>query len=585
MFKGFKYFFKTCWSFNKKYIICLSLKQVILFCISIASLVFPKYILDSLFQSNDYNLTVKFIVFFVAFTFLANLGLSFFNSKILIEKMETFKYFQLYLSKKLANIRFEQIESEEYLNIKSKAERYLYGNGSGFASVLENSFDIMGKILTLLGVAGIISRLSFLLLIAIFAIVTANALLNIKIQKRNIKINLEKSVLERRSSYLSNIFQDFTFGKEIRTYNISDWLIKKYNTLLIEMQKFYKKIANNNLKLSLFSASTSVIQQIVSYLYVIKETIVGNITVGTFTMYLSSISTFSSTLKDIVFGIIDIQQYSSYYEAFETYINLPEVNNEDGLKLMELNKFSIEFKNVYFRYPNQSQYALTDINVVIRDGERISIVGMNGAGKTTFIKLLLRIYKPTKGAILLNGVNVQDINYNDYIKIFSTVFQDFKLFSFSLIDNITFSDVHEEENVKKILQEVGLSNKVEGMVNGVNTIIYKDFDRFGYTPSGGEAQKIAMSRALYKDSNIIILDEPTAALDPKAEYELYKMFNKLFDKKTCIFISHRLSSTKLSNKIMVFDSGKFVESGTHEELINKKGLYYELYSMQSQYYN
>lgn len=213
-------------------------------------------------------------------------------------------------------------------------------------------------------------------------------------------------------------------------------------------------------------------------------------------------------------------------------------------------------------------------------------MGENGAGKTTFIKLLCRLYDPTEGEILFNGVNIKDIDYDQYMELFSAVFQDFKLFAFSIEDNIVF-DSHSPENRKlaeELLNKVGLSRKISSLQNGIDTNVYKEFDENGFEPSGGEAQKIAIARALARKSKIVILDEPLSSLDPKAEYEIFQQFNSLIENKTAIYISHRLSSSRFCDMIAVFDNGCIKEYGTHDELIAKRGKYAELYNLQAQYY-
>lgn len=262
--------------------------------------------------------------------------------------------------------------------------------------------------------------------------------------------------------------------------------------------------------------------------------------------------------------------------------------DSNGIKLEEKDYLDAEivFENVSFIYPNQEKKSLSNINLTIKKGERISIVGENGAGKTTFIKLLLRLYEPTEGRILFNGIDIRDIDYQDYQKIFSTVFQDYKLFAFRIIDNITSLEGNEaeKEKVMKCLEKAGLSSKIEKLEHGLDTYLYNIYDEEGIELSGGESQKLAIARALYKDSPIVILDEPTAALDPRAEYEIYTRFLALVESKTSIFISHRLSSTKLCDRIVLFKDGSIEETGTHNELLQKGGLYAELFRMQAQFY-
>lgn len=580
MFEGIIFFTKTCWKFNKKYIFLLIFKQVLAITNTISMIILPKYILDSLFTNMDLKSTNKYLIILVAVSLVVGLLSSFTDNEILVQKMDVFKEFQIYLGKKMMDAEFQCIESQKFLDLKSKAERFLYGNGSGFATVLENSFSIFGKICSCAALIGIITQLNVFLIIVLIVIVLIDTFVNIRTQKRNINLNLQKAVKERRCGYFSNIFQDFQYGKEIRVYNLSEWLTDKYRNQLNILQKFYKKMAVNNFKYNFITIITSAFQLALCYVYVIRQALNRVISVGQFSMYLSSINTFSSTLKDVIFGLVDIQQYNSYYTAFKEYINLDSITKPKELKCPITDDFIIEFQNVYFKYQYQTSYALEDISVTINSRDKISIVGENGAGKSTFVKLLLRIYKPTKGRILLNGTDIQDIDYSYYISLFSTVFQDYRLLSMPIRDNIALNKEADDVLINNILSKVGVKDKIDKFDKGINTMIYKDFDNNGFIPSGGEGQKIAIARAVYRQTPIVILDEPTASLDARAEFEIYSEFDELFGDRTCLYISHRLASSKLCNKIFVFSGGRLIEQGTQTELLDSKGLFYNLYTMQ-----
>ncbi|HAZ37022.1 MAG TPA: ABC transporter ATP-binding protein, partial [Clostridiaceae bacterium] len=238
------------------------------------------------------------------------------------------------------------------------------------------------------------------------------------------------------------------------------------------------------------------------------------------------------------------------------------------------------------KYPGTDIYALKNVSIKLKIGERLAIVGMNGSGKTTFIKLLCRLYDPNEGEILLNGINIKKYDYEEYTRLFSIVFQDFKLFSFSIGQNVAASVDYDENAVKDALEKVGLKERLDKMPEGIRTPLYKDFDENGVEISGGEAQKIALARSLYRDSPIIILDEPTAALDPISEFDIYSKFNEIVGTKTAFYISHRLSSCRFCDEIAVFNEGQIIQKGTHDELLkDENGKYYELWNAQAKYYN
>ena len=248
-------------------------------------------------------------------------------------------------------------------------------------------------------------------------------------------------------------------------------------------------------------------------------------------------------------------------------------------------KYEIEFRNVSFKYPGQDTYALRDVSLAFRVGQRLAVVGMNGSGKTTFIKLLCRLHDPTEGEILLNGINIRKYDYREYMSIFSVVFQDFKLLSFGLGQNIAASLAYDHDKAAACLGGAGFDGRLAEMPQGLETTLYKDFDEQGVEISGGEAQKIALARALYKEAAFIILDEPTAALDPVAEFEMYSRMNEIVGDKTAVFISHRLSSCRFCHDIAVFHEGRLIQRGGHDELLaDEAGKYHELWNAQAQYY-
>lgn len=588
MFDGIANYVSICWKFSKKYIIYTALIQVIGIFKSIIVLIFPQFILDSIFTITDYKRALYCIIVLIGGTFLLTLLSSWLVKKQFVEKMIAFKGFQSHLGKIMMNAPLSTLESNEFMNIKSRAEQYLYGGGNGFGAIIENSFTILGKCLTITFYIIIISKLNIILLISIFLIVIFNITYNFKYQKKMIKISMEQAEQERKSKYFSDILQDFSYGKEIRVFNLSDWLTKKYNNQLNSMMKFYKDRSTNTFFYSLFSTILSTVQQVVSYGYVTLNAIQKKITVGQFSMYLTAISTLSSSLVDVVGNIITLQQYSDYYDAYKEYISIPSVFLQGDISIPHDTEENLEiyFENVSFKYPDSNKYALRNVTTTIYKNDRISIVGKNGAGKSTFIKLLLRIYQPTDGTIYLNGINIQNIKYDEYLKIFSTVFQDFKLFAFSIKENILINNMDDldSEKFNLYLKEFSLDKKISSLSDGIDTQLYRIFDQNGFTPSGGESQKISIMRSMMKNSQIIILDEPSSALDPEAEFNLFEQFEQLTACKTSIFISHRLGSAKNSKKILVFDDGMLVEEGSHYELEQKNGLYARLFELQSSHY-
>ena len=313
----------------------------------------------------------------------------------------------------------------------------------------------------------------------------------------------------------------------------------------------------------------------------------GTAPAGSIVQTVGAITAVTTSIGMLISGFGTIYNNAEFIKPFEDYLLLPSFlhDGKKSVNTSEGHKHEIEFRNVSFRYPGTEKFALSNLSLKFNPTERLAVVGLNGSGKTTMIKLLCRLYDPTDGEILLDGVNIKEYDYEQYTSLFSVVFQDTALFPLWLGQNISVSDTYDEEGVRKSLDGAGFTERLEEMPDGLDTVIGKEYDEDGIQVSGGEAQKIALARALYRNAPIVVLDEPTAALDPIAEYEVYTTFDKTIGNKTAVFISHRLSSCRFCGRIAVFDEGKLIQQGTHEVLLSdKNGRYHELWEAQAGHY-
>lgn len=309
--------------------------------------------------------------------------------------------------------------------------------------------------------------------------------------------------------------------------------------------------------------------------------------VGMVTQYVAAATKMTVNVSELIRVYTELKTNAGFLEETYKFLDIPNQMYQGSLTTEKRSdrKYQVEFKDVSFRYPGTENWSLRHVNMKFKVGKRLAIVGENGSGKTTFIKLLCRLYDPQEGQILLNGIDIRKYNYRDYMNIFSVVFQDFQLISQPLGANVAGNQTYDQQKAKSALEDAGFGERLKTMKNGLETILYKDFAENGVMVSGGEAQKIAIARALYKDAPFIILDEPTAALDPIAEAEIYSKFNDIAGDKTAVYISHRLSSCKFCDEIAVFQEGQVVQQGTHEELLEEEnGKYRELWNAQAQYY-
>ena len=327
--------------------------------------------------------------------------------------------------------------------------------------------------------------------------------------------------------------------------------------------------------------------QIILYTFAGISALVGRFSIGSISQYISSIFKFTGAVSALVNTVEMLRVNNEITKIYFDFIERPShmVQGTLPVEKRDDREYEVEFRDVSFKYPNTDSWALHHVNFKFKIGERLAVVGMNGSGKTTMIKLMCRLYDPTEGQILLNGIDIRKYDYKEYHSIFSVVFQDFKLFAFTLGQNVSASTDYDEDKVEKSLIEANFGDRLATLDKGTETYLYRNFEKDGVEISGGEAQKIALARALYKNAPFIILDEPTAALDPIAEAEVYSNFNSIVGDKTAIYISHRLSSCRFCDRIAVFDGGSVVQFGTHDELLaNENGKYYELWTAQSQYY-
>ena len=408
----------------------------------------------------------------------------------------------------------------------------------------------------------------------------------LKMNKMWFKASDEYSRLDRIFYYFLNMFSDYNTGKEIRLYK--EQKLIEYNAtdkLLTDGERVLKKASMNSAKSSSFIAVLGAVVGFGIYLFIGVKGLYGVFGIGSLVLYCGS-------FMQIINGIMKMAATFGKTEEMVPLVNyyFDIMNTKDdmtyGSKVLDLtDKFEIEFKNVSFRYPGAENDSLKNVNLTIHNGEHLAVVGRNGSGKTTFIKLMCRLYDVTEGEILINGENIKEYTAESLMSLYSVVFQDFKIFSTTLAQNISAGSDYNREKLFDALDKSNIKERVQKMENEENTYLYKDLDKAGVEISGGEAQKLALARALYKDSPIVILDEPTAALDPVAENEIYNRFNSFVNHKTAIYISHRLSSCIFCSRIAVFDKAELVQNGTHEELLeNKEGKYYELWNAQAQYY-
>lgn len=492
-------------------------------------------------------------------------------------------YFTMEISRHSMGLDFQLTEDKKALDQLEKAATGMSWYSGGAYGIGEQAFMFVGNIFKIAGFVTVITMHAPLLLLIILIYVVFSGWIRSKLNEIELKAygNLSKS--NRLFGYFGWEVVDFRYGKDIRLYDSRRMLVEKWKKYTKETTDAWKWRADKSYPCNLALDGVGLIRSLVTYFYAGFLVIRGAFSIGIFTQMISAAGGLDATLGGLVWNVQELMKRCNYAYEYVLFMEYPEAMPK-GTAHVEPREHRIEFRNVTFAYPGSDKKVLDGVNIIVEPGEHLSIVGRNGAGKTTFIKLLCRLYDPTEGEILVDGRNIKEYDYKEYIRQFAPVFQDFKIFGFSIGENIVFDNM-DQDRLNEMLKLTGLDGMTQKLPKGADTRVFKVFEEDGIEPSGGEQQKLAIARALYKNASVIILDEPTAALDPMAEYEIYKQFHSLVGDKTAFYISHRLSSCRFCDKIAVFDGGRIAEYGSHEELANiSGGIYAQMFEAQAQYY-
>ena len=483
---------------------------------------------------------------------------------------------------KQLNLSFFDIPENK--NCLSRADQY---SNVGTEQFISYVFSVFANIIGCVSILLIMSDFEWWIVIFLMALVSYKLIIESILSKRNFNFKKKRVIRERRIGYFSNSFKSASILTDLHIYDGIDffkYLFQKYSEENINLQ------TKHNLKTELLFASTYLtvfIQNIVLYLYAGNALLNGSINIGEFTMFFSAIGYLNVLLLNFKNSISTL--YPIILES-QNYLDLINIDSKykyksGGVKVDRIK--TIEFNHVYFRYPKRTNFVLSDISFTINMGETVSLVGVNGCGKTTIIKLLLRLYEPTDGQILINGISIDDIDIENYWKLCSTVFQDFCIYPISAFENVSLNCVTKSnaEYVANVMKKVDIAYRFEKEQMGVFTSLSRDFDENGTVLSGGEKQKIAFARASYKPHSILILDEPSSALDARAEQALFDYVESTKnDNKIVIFVSHRLSTSTTADKIIYIENGGVSCSGSHDYMMNNCSSYKRLFEIQSSKY-
>ena len=594
--KQLVHFFKLAWSVSPAYILVMLFNSAISGGKLILNVILPKLLIDELTGDKD----IKMIIIFGGLIVLNNCLMKLIEnilSRYLDVKKEYLSNMMVeIMGEKIMNLEYSYLEDPYYLDLKERAI-FAITNQNAIESTITGASQCLTQAVTLIGLVAIMATLGPVLIVAI-VLGTALMLLCYSVMMKKMQNAMQSIIpINRRFGYYFNLTMEAKAQKEIRLYGMEPMItdtVKKDNELTCDMMS--SAFSKMGVGIGMMTVVSEVVS-VFSYIYVgirtLSDKFGRQLSLGDLTMYVTSAINFSTSIEKFGEQIVGLLQMMGFLEPYMEFMTLEEETKEYGKEMFSGDIETVEFRDVTFTYPKAEKPILNNITFEIHKGEKISIVGLNGAGKSTLVKLICRMYKADSGQILVNGKNIYDYDYNSYMKAISAVFQDYKLFNFSIEENIScrgdelngVDAAEKSEKVSHLIEEVGMKEKVDSLPLGMKSRFGKDYDEAGIEMSGGQGQKIAIARALYKPASMVILDEPASALDPIAEAEIYEKFNSLVEDKTAIYISHRMSSSVFCDKILIIDGGTVSDFDTHANLMKKPdSLYYKLFMAQADNY-
>ncbi len=588
MFKVTKFMLNTAWKKRKSLIINNFIIVLIAVFLSLAELFVTPTILGELQQGANSDNIIFTILFFSILLIILNALKAYFSAVIRSGKIEVRLSIMQMLNNKKALMSYPLTEDESIIKKHEKAENTTGANDSASEAIWETLTDVLTALILLIIYVILLTNVNIVMICVVSITCALSYFVCKKINNWGYRHTHELEELQNKVNYAQKKSEDVEFAKDIRIFGMKQWMDDMYYSAVSLLRGFRLKAEKKYIKADFIDLLLTFARNAIAYIYLINLSLSAEITAPEFLLYFSAISAFSAMLVQFLTQMTELQKKSIELRSVLEFINLKEIFKfEDGKSIMPDNnkEYEIKLNNVSFKYPEAKNYTLKNINLTLKPGEKLAVVGLNGAGKTTFVKLMCGFYDPSEGEVLLNGENIIHFNRRDYYKFFTAVFQEFSLLAGTIAQNVTQSinDI-DMERVKDVIDKAGLTKKIASLAKGMQTNILKDVYEDGIELSGGETQRLMLARALYKNSPLIVLDEPTAALDPLAESDIYNKYNEMTKGKSCVYISHRLASTRFCDRIILIDSGEIKEEGTHDELIALNGIYANLFEVQSKYY-
>lgn len=589
VWSNLNYMLKNLWRWNKKLFGAMVLRIPVVVFISLLGVYMPKLILSQV--ENHATIFHLFTVVGIVTVLLITLNVIDKHTAAVIH-WGSADYRMYYLNKLLFKMCDADYECIEDVDFKDKYQKYKRENMSEWGvvdKVIPTIQDFMSNFLGFVLFSLMITKVSLWLILLIIVTTGINAIFLARLRKFENDQKDEESKADRHAGYLLYKSSDFSMGKDIRLYRMDDWIMDTYRKCMEISTSIRDKVCGQRIFCSVVNFILVMLRDGAAYGYLIYLVLYKNMSASDFVLYFGVITGLSGWLSNLLGNLHLINQASMSFTNMRNFLNYPDKSNrEKGCSLPKEDELpcEVEFVNVSYCYPNSDSPTIKNFSLKVRKGEKLALIGINGAGKTTLMKLVCGFYRPTFGKILINGKDIKEYNRDDYYKLISAVFQDVQFLPATVRENIAQEDFNSK-NDKKIwdcLKLAGIDKKIMKLPQGLDTLQEKGIYDNAADFSGGEAQKLLLARALYKNAPILILDEPTAALDPIAENEMYLKYAELTKGETSFYISHRLSSTRFCDRIIFLEHGQIQEIGTHEELINMGGKYAKMFEIQGHYY-
>lgn len=582
-----------CMKCTTKYIPSLLLWVVFSIAVKVAipvlEMYIPKIVITEITNGESWQRLI-IIVLIVTLSLALIVAFNKFCERCIYDRKNLMGYHYIHkISNKGLTTDYANRETDTFRTLQQESYQMCQGNETILRNIYYAWISFFAGVIGFVFYSAVLTKLNIIVLLFLIITTTASYFLWLGITKWAEENNAERTTYHHKLGYIDSVAEDIKSAKDIRLYDMEGWLQQIYNDNIKKIAKWYKQYDKLVLKTTFTNSSISLLREGVAYCYLIYLAYNNKIDVGDFVLYFAAITGFSNWLQSIIGQLTEMKRISMYVNKFRNYLDYPETFKREGGISTE-NKLvmpcSIELKNVYYKYLGANNYTLQGINLTIEKGEHIGIVGLNGAGKTTLIKLICGLVDPTEGDILYDGINIKEYNRIEFYKLFSAVFQQYSLLALSINEIVaeTTGDMVNVEKVESCLKTAGLFNKIATLPNGAKSRFDKSINDDAVAFSGGETQKLLLARAIYKDAPVLILDEPTAALDSIAENKLYENYHNITSGKTSVFISHRLASTRFCDRIILINAGIIEESGTHAELLLSKAFYYNLFEIQAKYY-